>query len=224
MVIKKLRALDLFCKAGGTSMGLHRAGFEMTGVDIEPQPRYPFDFVQGDALGYLAQHGHEFDLIVAGPPCQMYSVTKGLSNKTYPDLVEITRIALIRTNRPYIIENVPGAPLINPIKLCGTMFPGLRVIRHRLFECLPPLWFPPGPCQHWGTASASGRGKKPGNEIGYIPGSLENFDFITVTGSDYIAADGRIAMGIDWMVKTELSQAIPPAYTEWLGKQIIKLI
>lgn len=205
-------------------MGLHRAGFRVTGVDIEPQKRYPFEFVQGDALEYCAQHGHKYNLIVAGPPCQLYSILNSLSKGGYPDLVGPTREALQATGRPYIIENVPGAPLENPLMLCGTMFPELRVIRHRLFECWPVIWFPPAPCCHLGTASASGRGKSKTNETGYIPGTLENFDFITVTGSDYIAEAGRVAMGIDWMTKAELSQAIPPAYTEWLGREMLRLI
>lgn len=222
--MSELKALDLFCKAGGTSMGLQRAGFDVTGVDIEPQKRYPFEFVLGDALEYCAQHGHEFDLIVAGPPCQLYSVTAPLSKGSYPDLVGATREALKATRKPHIIENVPGAPLINPLMLCGTMFPGLRVRRHRLFECWPIIWFPPAMCCHWGVASACGRGKREGNLYGYIAGTLQNFDFITVTGNDYIAADGGVAMGIDWMTKAELSQAIPPAYTEWLGKQMYNLI
>jgi DNA (cytosine-5)-methyltransferase 1 len=175
-------------------------------------------------LEYVRQHGHEYDLIVAGPPCQLYSVTSALSNGDYPDLVGPTREALQAIGKPYIIENVPGAPLINPLMLCGTMFPELRVRRHRLFECVPIIWFPPMSCYHWGVASACGRGKSSENQSGYIPGTLDNFDFITVTGSDYIAADGRKAMGIDWMTKAELSQAIPPAYTEWLGKQMLKLI
>ncbi len=220
-----MKALDLFCKAGGTSMGLHRAGFEVTGVDIELQPRYPFEFVQGDALQYAAQHGHKYDLIVAGPPCQLYSVTAALSKGDYPDLVGPTREALKATGKPYFIENVPGAPLINPLMLCGTMFPELRVRRHRLFECWPAIWFPPGMCYHWGVASSSGRGKSKKNLTGgYIAGNLKNFDFITVAGCDYVVADARVAMGIPWMTGKELSQAIPPAYTEWLGREMLKLI
>lgn len=219
-----MKALDLFCKAGGTSMGLHRAGFDVTGVDVEPQKRYPFEFVLGDALEYVAKHGHKYDLVVAGPPCQLFSVLAPLSKGGYPDLVGPTREALKATGKPYIIENVPGAPLINPIKICGTMFPELRVRRHRLFECSPVIWFPPAPCCHWGKTSACGRGKSENNLTGYIPGTLENFDFITVAGCDYRVADGRKAMGIDWMIRKELSQAIPPAYTEWLGREMLKLI
>lgn len=216
-----MKALDLFCKAGGSSMGLHRAGFDVTGVDIEPQKRYPFKFVLGDALEYVAEHGREYDLVIAGPPCQLYCVMAHMSKGGYPDLVGPTREALQATGRPYIIENVPGAPLINPIKLCGTMFPGLRVIRHRLFECWPTLWWPPAPCYHWGRCGnkqlLNERGKR-------VVQSFANCDFLTITGNGYIAADGRIAMGIPWMTRNELSQAIPPAYTEWLGREMLKVI
>ena len=205
-----MKALDLFCKAGGTSMGLHRAGFDVTGVDIEPQPRYPFEFVQGDALEYVAQNGHKYDLIVAGPPCQLYSITASLSKGGYPDLVGPTREALQAIGKPYIIENVPGAPLLNPLKLCGTMFPELRVIRHRLFECEPAIWFPPGMCYHWSKINENG--------------------FCTLFGEGASKEKGgnkvawQKASGIDWMTVLELSQAIPPAYTEWLGREMMRLI
>lgn len=221
-----MKLLDLFCKAGGTSMGFHRAGFNVTGVDIEPQPRYPFKFVQADALEFCSRYGRKFDLIAASPPWPLYSITAALSNNNHPDLVEITRKVLISTGRPYIIENVPDAPLINPLMLCGTMFPELRVIRHRLFECCPIIWFPPAPCQHTGksTGAAVGmrrRGKFPHSRTARLS---DGFKYVTITGNDYIAADARRAMGIDWMTKAELSQAIPPAYTEWLGKQMLELI
>jgi DNA (cytosine-5)-methyltransferase 1 len=219
-----MKALDLFCKAGGTSMGLHRAGFEVTGVDIEPQKRYPFEFVLGDALEYVRQHGHEYDLIVAGPPCQLYSVTASLSNGNHPDLVGATREALTATGKPYIIENVPGAPLFNPIMLCGTMFPGLRVIRHRLFECSPMIWFPPAPCQHIGRTEPAFHGDKAKHPDYKKKSPLKLYQYITVAGKGFNTDAGRIAMNIDWMSQNELSQAIPPAYTEWLGKQMLKLI
>jgi DNA (cytosine-5)-methyltransferase 1 len=216
-----MKALDLFCKAGGASMGLHRAGFDVTGVDIEPQPHYPFEFVLADALEYVAQHGHKYDLIVAGPPCQLYSVTAALSKGGYPDLVGPTREALQATGKPYIIENVPGAPLENPLMLCGTMFPELRVRRHRLFECRPAIWFPPAPCYHWGRCGNQNLLNDQGKRVAQ---SFENCDFLTITGNGYIASDGRIAMDIPWMARKELSQAIPPAYTEWLGSQMLRLI
>lgn len=217
------RALDLFCKAGGTSMGLHLAGFEVTGVDIEPQKRYPFEFILGDALEYVALHGHKYDLVVAGPPCQPYSRLHALTTKEYPQLIGETRQALAATGRPYIIENVATAwrSMINPIMLCGTMFPELRVQRHRLFECSPVVWFPPAACYHWGRCGnqrlLNERGKR-------VIQSFENCDFLSISGNSYRVADGRTAMGISWMTRKELSQAIPPPYTEWLGREMLRLI
>jgi DNA (cytosine-5)-methyltransferase 1 len=217
-----MRLLDLFCGAGGAAMGYSRAGFtEIVGVDINPQKRYPFEFVQGDALEYVAQHGHKYDLIVAGPPCQLYSVTAGLSKGGYPDLVGPTREALQATGKPYIIENVPGAPLENPLMLCGTMFPELRVRRHRLFECWPAIWFPPGMCYHWGRCGNKNTVNERGKRVNQ---SFDTSQFITVTGNYFRKRDGAAAMGIDWMTKNELSQAIPPAYTEWLAREMLRLI
>lgn len=208
-----MRLLDLFCGAGGAAMGYHRAGFnEIVGVDIKPQKRYPFEFVLGDALEYLSEHGQEFDVIHASPPCQAYSVTRSLHHNSYPMLIEETREALIATGKPYIIENVPGAPLIDPLVLCGTMF-GLRVIRHRLFECNPQITFAPAMCEHDGRVSRRG-------EIS----SYATGEFITVAGHNFIADDGRDAMGIDWMTCKELAQAIPPAYTEWIGRQLLEML
>lgn len=180
-ILAKPKVLDLFCKAGGTSMGLHRAGFEVTGVDIEPQKRYPFNFILGDALEYVAQHGHEYDLIVGGPPCQPYSRLHALAKGTTPRLIKKTRQAMKATGRPYVIENVATAwrSMINPLMLCGTMFPALRVQRHRLFECSPPVWFPPGMCYHWGRCGnqrlLNDRGKR-------VSQSFANCDFLSHIG------------------------------------------
>ncbi len=212
-----MRLLDLYCGAGGAAAGYHRAGFtDIVGVDINPQGRYPFEFVQGDALEFVAQHGHEFDLIHASPPCQIYGVTKGMARPGYPDLVDVTRHMLIKSGRPYVIENVPGAPLINPIKLCGTMF-DLRVIRHRLFETDPVLWWPPRPCQHWGETNSKVKKSNGARKLW----SFDDCDLLCVVGNGFRVSDGRIAMGINWMTRKELSQAIPPAYTEWLGGAIL---
>lgn len=132
------RLLDLFCGAGGAAMGYHRAGFEVVGVDIKPQPRYPFEFIQYDALGFVASHGKEFDAIHASPPCHEYSTaTRHRKNRgiTYPDLLPGTQKALRGIGKPYVIENVPGAKalLSDPMLLCGGMF-DLGVMRHRYFE------------------------------------------------------------------------------------------
>jgi len=208
-----MRLLDLFCGAGGASKGYHDAGFdEIVGVDNQPQKCYPYDFVLGDALEYVAAHGHEFDVIHASPPCQAYSITKSLHNNSHPDLVAKTREALIATGKPYVIENVPGAPLNATILLCGSMF-GLKIIRHRYFETWPvlPLILMP-PCNH---------------QDSYRPYNTQTEKRTT--------KKFQKAMGIDWMPpgggagngKTQmgtLSQAIPPAYTEFIGRHMIKFI
>ena len=214
--------LDTYCGAGGCTKGYQRAGFYVVGVDNRPQPHYCGDeFHQGDAIEFIRRHGREFDVVHASPPCQRYSVTRSMHNNEHPDLVGVTRDALIVADRPYVIENVPGSPLINYVILCGTMF-GLRVIRHRWFECSPAILMAPNTCNHWGRATGSGsnRHKIAGGTISLKDG----FDFVTVCGNDYLADEGRMAMGIDWTTKAELSQAIPPAYTEWLGRQLMEAI
>jgi DNA (cytosine-5)-methyltransferase 1 len=211
-----MRLLDLFCGEGGAGMGYIRAGFDVTGVDIKPQPRYPFAFVQAGALEYMRQHGHEFDVIHASPPCQVYSVTRPLSRGDHPDLVAATREALLAVGKPFVIENVPGAPLINPLVLCGTMF-GLQVIRHRLFEVWPePVWFSPTTCRHEGRSTGGSKNGAPVRRLG------KEYQYLSVAGHDFIKADAERAMGIDWMTRNGLSQAIPPAYTEWLGRQLMR--
>ena len=127
----KPKALDLFCCAGGASRGLADAGFEVIGVDIEPQPHYPYDFHRADAMTFELRW---FDFIWASPPCQRYSRAQRIRDNDHPDLIERLRKRLIKSGKPYCIENVVGAPLINPVELCGAMFPGLSVYRHRLFE------------------------------------------------------------------------------------------
>lgn len=201
-------------------MGYYRAGFDVVGVDINPQPRYPFEFHQSDAIEYCAEHWREFDAIHASPPCQAYSVTKSLTTKNHPMLVGKTRDLLLRTNKPYVIENVPGAPLVNPLILCGTMF-GLGVIRHRMFESAPSIWMAPASCNHDGLATG-GRERRRGNTK--TPRLSDGYKFVTVVGNNYIGDEGRTAMQIDWMSKKELSQAIPPAYTEFIGRQLLNYL
>lgn len=209
----KLKLLDLFCCAGGAGMGYSRAGFEVVGVDIKPQPRYPFEFHQADALEYLAEHYQEFDVIHASPPCQRYSRITKVTGKpeNHPDLLQPSVDALKKTGKPYIVENVPGAPMENYLMLCGTMF-GLQVFRHRLFMCNPQIIMSPMSCNHDDRSSNGGKnGDQKHPEAKYI----------TVTSAVSPISKAKKAMGIDWMNRAELVEAIPPAYTEWLGRQMI---
>lgn len=202
------RALDLFCCAGGAGMGLHRAGFDVHGVDIAPQPNYPFGFTQGDAL---AQDLSGYDFVWASPPCQNHSrmsgCREGLRDK-YPSLIAATRAKLRAWGGLYIIENVVGAPLENPVMLCGAMF-GLATYRHRIFESNVALTVPPHP-KHSTPTSKAGHWK---------PGTL-----ISVAGNCAPMSMAREAMGIDWTTRAELVEAIPPAFSLFLGRQIIQTL
>jgi DNA (cytosine-5)-methyltransferase 1 len=213
------RLLDLFAGAGGAAMGYARAGFEIVGVDIEPQPNYPFTFVQGDALDYVVTHGREYEAIHASPPCQRFSdLAKRNGNADdWPDLIEPTRHALAYSGRPWVIENVEGAPLRDPAVLCGTMFAGLRVIRHRLFETSFPMNVPTHP-RHPLVFTHDKR------KAHY--GKLDQDSaFVQVTGGgNATVANKGDAMGIDWMTGSELNEAIPPAYAEWVGGWLLNAI
>ena len=212
------RLLDLFCGAGGAAMGYHRAGFEVVGVDIKPQPHYPFEFHQADALTYPLEG---FDAYHASPPCQLWTVAGAnhrKNGKQYPDLITPTRERLETTGKPFIIENVPGAPLINPVKICGTMF-GLRLKRHRLFECPFELYFHQYTC---GCYQPGFDSRPNGKHRCYSFASGARL--LSVSGHNFILADARLAMGIDWMNQGEISQAIPPAYTEYIGKYLMELL
>jgi DNA (cytosine-5)-methyltransferase 1 len=219
-----MRILDLFCGAGGAAMGLHQAfpEAEITGVDIEPQPNYPFDFIQGDALEFTANYAgflpHTFyDFIWASPPCQKYTSAAPLQGRrAHPDLVGPIRDRLQAIGLPYVIENVPGAPLLNPVTLCGLTL-GCNVKRHRLFEASFPITPPPCPKGHpgdwlivfgWSALRRSnGAGTGPKKDRG------------KTKGKSVPHAEACTAMGIDWMSRTELSQAIPPAYSRFIGEQ-----
>jgi len=205
-----MRALDLFCGAGGASVGINNAGFEVLGVDIHPQPHYPFEFICEDAVEFMSLGLEDFDFIWASPPCQAYSWGGAQwrnAGKEYPDLIDITRHYLEKSGKPYIIENVVGAPLKNPVVLCGTMFPCLKVFRHRLFESNIPL-IVEMECNHRGHKAKERRN--------------DNGDFYTVAGHNTgTHSEWSAAMGIDWMTKKELSQAIPPVYSYYLSMQII---
>ncbi len=211
-----MKLLDLYCKAGGASKGYQLAGFEVVGVDIKKQKRYPFKFIQADCLELMKdiEFLKSFDVIAASPPCQTHSITQHLRNAQGKstdkiDLIPQTREALIASGRPYVIENVPGSPLVNPIQMCGSSF-GLKVRRHRLFES--NLQLKGSVCNH----------KEQGKPVG-IYGSMR--DEIPNGGHTAKSIEqAREAMGIDWMIWGELVEAIPPIYTKEIGTQILDLL
>jgi DNA (cytosine-5)-methyltransferase 1 len=208
-----MKLLDLFCGAGGASAGYAMAGFEVTGIDVKHGKRYPFTYIRGDVRDYLHKDFlNQFDVIAASPPCQTHSSTKHLrvaqgKSTDKIDMIPEVREALIASGKPYVIENVPGAPLINPIQLCGSAF-GLKVRRHRLFESNLKLQ---------GTACFH---KEQGRPVG-IYGSMRD----EIPGGGHTAKtmpEAEQAMGIDWMIWGELVESIPPAYTKFIGEQINK--
>jgi DNA (cytosine-5)-methyltransferase 1 len=219
-----MKLLDLFCGGGGAAMGYYQAGFtDITGIDINPQKHYPFKFIQADALEYLAEYGAEYDVIHASPPCQLFSRIQSLGiarNGTYrehPNLIPPTRELLLKIGKHFVIENVIGAPLINPIILCGSMFDGLRVYRHRQFESnynlISKIHIP-----HKDHTPSAGNGKSP---KGFI--SVCGSGGVKGMNSKEIVEYWSMAMGINWMTREELSQAIPPAYTKFIGEQLTKV-
>lgn len=212
------RLLDLFCCAGGAAMGYHRAGFEVVGVDIRPQPRYPFEFHQADAMDFPTEG---FDAIHASPPCQHFSAMTVVSGRRedHPDLLEPCRQKLKATGLPYVIENVVRAPLLNPVVMCGVAM-GLTIVddgvryvayRHRLFECSFPIMVPPCACHKaagvvlgmygGGTRQDTRKGKDPGG------GNTRKAN----------ADQSRRLMDMPWATRDEINQAVPPAYTEHIG-------
>lgn len=208
--------LDTFCKAGGAGQGYADAGFTVVGVDIEPQPHYPFEFHQGDAVEFIRAHGREFDLVHGSPPCQRYTKGAGQagSRDRHPDLVAPTREAMRTTGRPYVIENVEEArrDLVNPVMLCGDGL-GIGVFRHRLFETSFPVGQPDHP-RHSGRV---GDGRFV-TVTGHTGGSSSRDGWINGTVTDW-----RRAMGTPWMTAAEMAQAIPPAYTEWIGRSFLAI-
>lgn len=207
-----MKILDLFCGAGGASMGLHKAfpNAHIFGVDINPQKRYPFNFTQGDAMEHTLDG---FDFIWVSPPCQAHSRLNGINNKVYADFIAPMRDRLlveVPENIPTIIENVVGAPLIDPITLCGSMF-GLGVWRHRLFETSFGVVQPkccheivPLPIDVTGTGGPCLKRTTSGGGLHRKPKNMKQ---------------ARDVMGIDWMTRKEIVQSIPPAYAEYLGNQ-----
>ena len=238
-----MRLLDLFCGAGGAAMGYYRAGFtEIVGVDIKPQPRYPFEFVQADAMEYPLDG---FDAIHASPPCQAFTALRSMWNsREHPDLLAPTRVRLLKHRGLFVIENVPGAPMREPVMLCGSMF-GLgtgdaELRRHRLFELHGFDLLTPR-CQHYTRSLVigvyGGHGRDRRRKVTVV-GDGNGRDYrkhpatVSVTGNaggtsvrdgtqQFSTDQRREAMGIDWMTGDELSQAIPPAYTEYIGRQLL---
>ena len=225
--MKKLKLLDLFSGAGGAAMGYYRAGFtDILGIDCKPQPRYPFDFVQGDVFtlfGGRAGWGppspppdsepmklSDFDLVHASPPCQRFSCARTIHPTIeHPDLVTPCREMLHAAKVPFVIENVVGAPIRCSIMLCGTMF-GLRLLRHRHFEIYPEFLILTPPCKHEGSV-------KSGDYFCVVGGGGGNDEVPYARKTDCV-----VAMGIDWMTRKEMTQAVPPAYTEFIGREILK--
>lgn len=234
------KLLDLFCGAGGAAMGYHRAGFEVTGVDLNPQKRFPFEFIQADALDYVAQYGWMYDAIHASPPCQAHSQITPDKSK-HLDLIPQTRYWLETLGLPYVIENVYGAKraLREPIMLCGAQF-GLKVYRHRLFESnvflLAHKHYPHKDNTPRARYGVSEKGfisiTSGGNtlEVQYKPDARRRNGLRGVSRKGFVSVAGHIsgadycrwAMDIDWMTAKELVQAIPPAYTEFIGRQLIR--
>jgi len=210
----KPRLLDLFCGAGGASMGYYRAGFEVIGVDIKPQPHYPFEFHQADALTYPLEG---YDAYHASPPCQRYTRAtckqRMIEGREYPDLISAIRNRLKMLDKPYIIENVVGSPLETTIILHGGMFK-LKVIRPRLFET-SFLTFQPQIERLLAYRKICGRDYYRVMSGGlWLKGEETRGSFL----------DWCNAMGIDWMIKNELTQAIPPAYTEYIGHYLMEAV
>jgi DNA (cytosine-5)-methyltransferase 1 len=216
----RLRLLDLYSCAGGMGMGYFMAGFDVTGVDIDPQPNYPFRFHQADALEFLAEHGHEYDVIHASPPCQSF-LSLGAVNKAlgrdydYPNLIGPTRELLIASGKPYVIENVQDARkhLIDPVRICGTAF-NLPLRRHRLFESNMPLE---------GLACEHHRFTTPRYWTGFRPqGEKRLSTVVQVYGNGGDVHEWPAAMEIDWMTRHEMAEAVPPAYARHIGAQLLE--
>jgi hypothetical protein len=222
--MRKPRLLDLFCGAGGAAMGYYHAGFQVTGIDIIPQPNYPFGFHQGDALEYVDAHGDEFDVVHASPPCKVHTTLKSFSAAHHQDLIPQTRSLLKKLNIPWVIENVPGAPLENPVTLCGSSF-NLGVQRHRLFESNTD--FPSKPCMH-NRQKTQGR-RYPVKRYHSGKPVITYSHVIGVYGRGQGLGAGEVnlwrqAMGISWMIRDELAQSIPPAYTEYVGQYLMAAV
>jgi DNA (cytosine-5)-methyltransferase 1 len=200
------RVLDLYCCQGGAAKGYADAGCDVTGVDVALQPRYPYPFVQADAIDFVREHGGEFDFIHASPPCQFDSDCQRIQSNSHPDLIGPTRAALEATGRPWVIENVRGAlpKLRTPVLLCGTMF-GLATYRHRYFETGGGFHLvQPRHLRHTVPQAKMGRPVPPGHYGQFIG----NFSGVSLA---------REVMDVAWMNRDGIRECIPPAYTQWTG-------
>jgi DNA (cytosine-5)-methyltransferase 1 len=216
------RLLDLFCGAGGAARGYADAGFDVVGVDIAKQPNYPYRMSVRDALEVARTY--TVDAIHASPPCQAFTAYQRNGRVgEYPDLVAATRELLDDIGLPYVIENVVGSPLENPTMICGTMFdPPMEIQRHRLFETNWPLDPPMWPCRH----KLNGRDRYPGGRS-VARGGVSTHPVratIEIGSWDIPLAKQQEAMGIGWMTLEELSEAIPPAYTRFIGEQLVEVL
>ncbi|MEU9204292.1 SAM-dependent methyltransferase [Streptomyces sp. NPDC048332] len=201
-----LRVLDAYCCQGGAGKGYEDAGARVTGVDKDPQPRYPFTLIQGDAIAYIREHGAEFDFIHASPPCQYDSECQRIQGREHPDLIGPTRDALNSTGRPWVMENVRGAvsKLHRPVMLCGAMF-GLETYRHRYFETGGGFTLPqPHHPAHTVPQAKMGRPVPPG-WYGQFVGNFSGVQH------------ARDVMGVPWMNRDGIRECIPPAYAQWIG-------
>lgn len=218
MTAARPRLLDLFCGAGGAAVGYHRAGFDVVGIDHRPQPRYPFRFWQLDVMTLEPWVLEAFDAVHASPPCEAYARSTNGSRSAgtlYPDLIPPTRALLEATGRPWLLENVPGAPMRADYVLCGCRFDLPLLQRERWFESSWRGWELRHPCCHTEPAlSVTGHGYGKGN--GQAERLREHLGRMPNT------ADARAAMGIDWMGRNQLAKAIPPAYTEHLGRYLLE--
>jgi len=212
-----MKILDLYCCEGGSAKGYANAGFDVVGVDIAPQPRYPFEFHQADALEFFVKNWNKFNAWHASPPCQAHTRARNLQGNIHVDLIPATRERFAAANArqrlmgvaetPWIIENVPGSPLLSPTLLCGSMF-GLETYRHRLFET---NWTVAAPLHPEHVARTTKMGRPP-----------QEGEFMHVVGNFSGVDRGRAVMGMPWATQYGLAQAIPPAYTEFLGRQLMR--
>lgn len=204
-----MKLLDLYCCEGSAGFGFEQAGFDVTAVDLFDQPNHRGNFIKADAIDFLLENGHKYNYIHASPPCQKYSMSSKqfrILGKEYPDLISVTRAALIKIGKPFDLENVPGSPLINPVMLCGTMF-GLPTYRHRFFETNWNLKQPIH-TEHIAKNAKMGRPVKPGEFIQYM-GHFSGLQYV------------RDFTGCQWMSQYGLAQSIPPQYTKYIGEQFL---